>query len=258
MEQIDKSRFHLEKMASNYDKMCQLLVPGYDFLQNTMIDILKFEDMDNVVLLDLGAGSGILIEKVLKEFPDSTCYYIDSSDEFMSVAKERLQKYEDRINYINSDFCGDWESKIAGKPTVITSMSAIHHLQAENKKKLYKKCYDALEKGGWFFNIDEMKTMTEDAYLKNLNYWVYHVEKQKYTIPKELSPSYDAWMEKFSNWKKRNIDNFHLPKQEGDDIHEPFLAQLNCLKDIGFTETDIFSKHMLWCLIGGKKSFKDA
>ena len=255
MEQIDKNRFHLQKMAVNYDKMCQLMVPGYDFLQNAVIDILKFENMEKIVLLDLGAGSGILIEKVLKEFPDSTCYYLDSSDEFMSVAKERLQKYEDRVNYIKSDFCRNWESEITEKLTVITSMSAIHHLQTENKKKLYQKCYDMLEKDGWFFNIDEMKTMTEDAYLKNLYYWVHHAKEQKYRIPEDLSSSYEAWMEKFSNWKKRNLDNAHLPKQEGDDIHEPFLAQLDCLKEIGFTETDIFSKHLLWCLIGGKKSF---
>ena len=255
MEQIDKNRFHLQKMAINYDKMCQLMVPGYDFLQNAVIDILKFESMEEIVLLDLGAGSGILIENVLKEFPDSTCYYLDSSDEFMSVAKERLQKYEDRVNYIKSDFCRNWESEITGKPTVITSMSAIHHLQTENKKKLYQKCYDILEEDGWFFNIDEMKTMTEDAYLKNLYYWVHHAKEQKYKISEDLSSSYEAWMEKFSNWKKRNLDNAHLPKQEGDDIHEPFLAQLDCLKEIGFTETDIFSKHMLWCLIGGKKSF---
>jgi tRNA (cmo5U34)-methyltransferase len=257
MKQIDKNRFHLQKMASNYDKMCQMTVPGYDFLQEAVIDILKFENMDNIVLLDLGAGSGILIEKVLKAFPDSVCYYLDFSDEFMSIAKERLQKYEDRVNYIKSDFCRDWESKIAEKPTVITSMSAIHHLQTENKKKLYKKCYDALKEDGWFFNIDEMKTMTEDAYLKSLYYWVYHAEKQKYIIPDDLSISYDAWMEKFSNWKKRNINNIHLPKQEGDDIHESFLTQLDWLKKIGFTRTDIFSKHLLWCLIGGKKAYKD-
>ena len=255
MEQIDKNRFHLQKMAVNYNKMCQLMVPGYNFLQNAVIDILKFESMEKIVLLDLGAGSGILIENVLKEFPDSTCYYLDSSDEFISVAKERLQKYEDRVNYIRSDFSRNWESEITEKPTVITSMSAIHHLQTENKKKLYQKCYDMLEEEGWFFNIDEMKTLNEEAYLKNLYYWVYHSNEQKCKIPEDLSSSYEAWMEKFSNWKKRNLDNAHLPKQEGDDIHEPFLAQLNCLKEIGFTETDIFSKHMLWCLIGGKKSF---
>jgi tRNA (cmo5U34)-methyltransferase len=254
MKQMDKERFHSTTMANTYNEMCQLLVPGYDFMQETLIDILKFENMEKIVLLDIGAGSGILIEKVLKEFSDSTCYYLDYSDDFMSVAKEKLQKYEDRVTYIQSDFCDNWESEIKEKPNVITSSSAIHHLLNENKKKLYKKCYNALKKDGWFFNIDEMKTLNEDAYMKSLYYWIYHVRKQKNMLSEDLLGSYVGWMEKFDSWKKRNVDNIHFPKQEGDDVHESFLVQLDWLKEIGFSETDVFSKHFLWCLIGGKKT----
>jgi len=206
-----------------------------------------------MVFLDLGAGSGILIEKVLKEFPDSTCYYLDYSEDFMSVAKEKLEKYHDCVTYIKSDFGDDWESKITRNINVITSMSAIHHLPNANKKKLYEKCYNVLEDEGWFFNIDEMKTTSEDAHLKNLHYWVYHAQKQKNTLPEDLIDSYNEWMEKFDSWKERNINNAHLPKQEGDDIHESFLAQLDWLNEIGFQETDIFCKYFLWGMIGGKK-----
>ena len=254
MEQKDKDRFHSKNMASIYDKMCQLHVPGYDFLQDTLINILNFEKMEKIVLLDLGAGSGILIEKVLKEFPDSICYYLDFSDDFMSIAKKRLKKYEDRMIYINSDFCDSWETKIKEHPNVITSMSAIHHLKNENKKKLYEKCYNVLEEGGWFFNIDEMKTLSEDANIKSLHYWIYHVEKQKNTLSGDEIDYYLKWMNQFDNWKKRNVENIHIPKQEGDDVHESFLVQLDWLNEIGFKETDLFSKHFLWCLIGGKKN----
>jgi tRNA (cmo5U34)-methyltransferase len=254
VKQIDKDRFHSKNMASVYDRMCQLLVPGYDLMQDTLINILKFENMERIVLLDLGAGSGILIEKILKEFPDAICYYLDFSDDFMSVAREKLQKYGDRVTYIKSDFCMNWESEINENPNVITSMSAIHHLSNENKKELYKRCYNVLEENGWFFNIDEMKTLNDDAYMRSLHYWIYHAEKQKNIIADELSDSYNGWMEKFDSWKKRNVDNIHLPKQEGDDVHESFLVQLNWLKEIGFSEIDVFSKYLLWCMIGGKKS----
>ncbi|MBI5679612.1 MAG: class I SAM-dependent methyltransferase [Methanobacterium sp.] len=240
-------------MANAYDKMCQLLVPGYDFMQDTMIDILKFEDINEINLLDLGAGSGILIEKVLKEFPDSTCYYLDFSDDFMHVAKEKLDKYEDRITYIKSDFCSNWESQLKEKPNVIISMSAIHHLKNENKRKLYGKCYKILQEKGWFFNIDEMKTLNETTYMNSLYYWIYHAEKQKYALSDNQLGIYNQWMEKFDSWKKRNVENIHIPKKDGDDVHESFLVQLNWLKEIGFSKTDLFSKYFLWCMIGGKK-----
>ena len=156
-------------------------------LFHVIIDILKFEKIEKMILLDLGAGSGILIEKILKEFPDSICYYLDSSDDFMYVAKKRLQKYENRVTYITSDFCENWELELKETPNVITSMSAIHHLSNENKKKLYQKCYNILEENGWFFNIDEMKTINEDSYIRSLHYWIYHAEKQVNKISEDLS-----------------------------------------------------------------------
>ncbi len=253
MKQLDKNRFQSVSMANSYDKMCQLLVPGYDLMQDTLIDFLKFEKINNIVLLDLGAGSGILIEKILKEFSNSICYYLDFSDDFINIAKERLNKYQDRVTYIKSDFNNPWESNITQKPNLITSTSAIHHLSNENKRKLYEKCYNILEDSGWFFNIDEMKTINEESHLKNLYYWVYHANKQKETLPDNEINAYDGWMEKFGSWKERNIENMYLPKKEGDDIHESFLKQLVWLEEIGFQETDIFCKHFLWGMIGGKK-----
>lgn len=249
----EKNRFHSENMANSYDKMCQTLVPGYDMMQNTLIDFLKFENMEDIILLDLGAGSGIFIEKILKEFPDSICYYLDFSDDFIAVAKEKLQKYDDRVTYIKSEFSDSWETDITKKPNVITSTSAIHHINHENKRKLYGKCYNILQENGWIFNIDEMKSTNEDIHLKNLYYWVYHAQRQKETLSEDELNLYNGWMEKFDSWKQRNIDNIHLPKKEGDDIHESFLVQLDWLNEIGFVETDIFCKYFLWGMIGGKK-----
>jgi tRNA (cmo5U34)-methyltransferase len=253
MKQMNKDRFHSKSMANTYDEMCQLLVPGYNLMQDTMINFIKFEDIKNIVLLDLGAGSGILLGRILKEFNDSICYYLDYSHDFMIIAKEKLKKYEDRVTYIKSDFTGNWKSMINEKPNVITSMSAIHHFLNEDKKKLYNKCYNILQEGGWFFNIDEMKTINEDSYIKSLYYWIYHAEKQKNMFSDDLSKSYRVWMEKFDSWKNRNVKNIHLPKKEGDDVHESFLTQLDWLKQIGFSETDIFCKYFLWGMIGGKK-----
>ncbi len=222
-------------------------------MQETLINTIKFENLQKIKLLDLGAGSGILIEKILKEFPESTCTYLDYSTEFMNIAKNRLEKYKDRVTYIQSDICGNWELNIKSKPNIITSSSTIHHLVNEDKKKLYNKCFHVLEDNGRFFNIDEMKTLNNDAYLNGLQYWIYHTEKLKDMIPNDLNDDYDMVIKKFNDWKKRNVDNIDQPKVEGDDIHESFLVQLEWLKDAGFQEVDVFCKLYLWSMIGGKK-----
>lgn len=254
MKQKNKERFHSNSMAKSYDQMCQLMVPGYNFMQNTLINTIKFENMDKIILLDLGAGSGILIEKVLKEFPDSRCIYLDYSNEFMNIAKNRLRKYKDRITYIKSDICDEWELQLNITPNIITSSSAIHHLLNEDKKNLYSRCYNVLDDNGWLFNIDEMKTLYNDAYQRSLQYWIYHTEELRNIIPENLNDDYEMVMEKFDGWKKRNVNNLNEPKVEGDDIHESFLVQLEWLKDAGFVEVDVICKLYLWCMIGGKKS----
>lgn len=254
MNDNNKNRFKSKSMAEMYDKICKFIVPGYEFMQDYLMDMLKFERIDKPVFLDLGAGSGILIERILKTFPNSKCYYLDSSEDFTSIAKDKLIDYGDRVTFINSDFSENWESNIQENIDVITSSNAIHHLLNEDKRTLYEKCYNLLDDDGWFFNIDEMKTVKEETYIRSLEYWVYYAEKQKEIVPDNMVGEYYVGLDKFEDWKRRNLDNISIPKGEGDDIHESFLKQLKWLEDIGFTNVDIFCKLSLWCMIGGKKS----
>jgi tRNA (cmo5U34)-methyltransferase len=251
MEQIETSRFFT--MAETYDKMAQILVPQYDLLQGDVFNIIGFEKNYPLVVVDLGAGSGIFLEKVLSTYPNSFCYWIDFSLDFMKVAQNRLESYGDRVKYILSPLEKDWETKLIEKPDLIFSMSAIHHLEKQEKIKLYQKCFRFLNRSGWFFNADEMKTIKKEPYKNSLMFWANYIIHKKDKVPNELKPFYEKWNIHFENWKLRNITNFGLPKIKGDDIHESFLDQLEWLHDAGFVNEDLFMKYHLWGLIGGQK-----
>ncbi len=250
-ENNNKNRFF--KMADIYDKLAQYLVPKYDYLQEEVIDLLPFNINRQYNVIDLGAGSGIFLERFLKKYPNVKCFWIDYSDDFLNVAKNRLNKYNKRINFIISPIEEDWTKLIHEKVHLITSMSAIHHLETQEKKELYKRCYDLLEETGWFFNIDEMKTLNFDAYKSSLERWYKHGEEIKKKIPNHLLSSYKLLKNQFDNWKIRNLDNIEKPKTKGDDIHETFIDQINWLNEIGYKNVDLFIKHHLWCVIGGQK-----
>jgi len=245
-----KDRFF--SMAQVYDKLAPKTVPGYHFLQDEIFNIITFEQETEITLIDLGGGSGILLEKILNYFPNSSGFWIDYSDDFLKIAKKRLSKFNSRITFILSQIEEDWETKISNRPNLIVSSSAIHHLIKKDKKLLYQKCYDQLKPGGWFINIDEMKSFFNDAYMKSMKYWYDYVLKTKGTLG-ELEKYYDDWMLYFEKWKQRNINNVNVPKIKGDDIHESFEMQVNWLKEIGFEYTDLYIKYYLWCLIGGMK-----
>ncbi len=251
MEQIEEERFFT--MAETYDAMAQTLVPMYDMLQNEIFNILPFGKYQKITVIDLGAGSGILLEKILLLYPNSIGYWIDFSDAFLSVAEDRLRKFSDRITFILSPLEDDWQIQLKHRPDLITSMSAIHHLECGEKIALYNKSYNLLNDNGWFVNIDEMKTLSQEAYKNSLLYWAKFVDNAREGITDELMDYYDGWKNHFDNWRVRNIENFNTPKVKGDDLHEPFLDQIKWLQEAGFKNVDVFVKYHLWCLIGGSK-----
>ncbi len=249
--QEDKNRFN--RMSEVYDKLGKYLVPRYDFLQDEVLNLLNFNQRDPITIVDLGAGSGIFLEKLLKYYPKARCFWIDFSEDFLKVARERLDPFKNRIEFILSPLEENWEKKVNEGIQLIISMSAIHHLESLQKKQLYKRIYDVLEESGWFFNIDEMMTVNFDAHVNNLKRWYEYGNEMRKKIPKDLQTDYEILLQHFKKWKVRNIDNIDKPKSKGDDIHESFLGQLKWLEEIGFKNVDLFVKYHLWCMIGGQK-----
>lgn len=249
--QTEANRF-LE-MPEVFDKMAPYLVPQYNFLQDTAYDIINFERDKEFSFIDIGAGSGIQIEKILTKFPNSKAVYVDSSVPFTEIAKKRLECFSDRVHYINKYIESDWHSEINEQPELIISMSAIHHLEPNVKKRFYKTANELLHPDGWFINIDEMKSKNETAYKNSMLFWVKYVENAKNVIQGELIDYYDEWKKHFNGWRKRNINNIDIPKVKGDDIHESFDVQLEYLEKAGFRNVDLFVKFHLWCVIGGQK-----
>ena len=247
----DRERF--STMAETYHRMCRKLVPNYDFLQDELLRILPFGKSEALQVVDLGSGSGILLERILTLFRKAKGFWVDSSEDFLKVAKSNLERDGFRITYILTKLEDPWESRLEGRVDLIVSMSAIHHLSSQQKKRLYERCYDVLNHGGWFFNVDEMKTVYGDAYLRSMLFWIEHVEQSRTRMDREDMPYYEKWNEYFTRWRIRNVDCMDHPRAEGDDWHETFADQLEWLREAGFVNTDLFVKYHLWSLIGGQK-----
>lgn len=246
-----EDRLRFERMAETYDAVAQYFVPRYDFLQNEMIRAAGLAESEQPVVVDLGAGGGGFLERVLEARPDARCYWVDSSVAFRAVAERRLERFGERVTFIHSRLEDPWEEKLPERPDFIFSMSAIHHLESGEKKRLAARAFETLQPGGWFINTDEMRTLNDDAYFRSLVYWVRHVESAE--VPPELRDAAVGWRAGFERWKARNIENFGAPRHLGDDLHESFLLQLDSLKDAGFTNADCFVKFHLWAMIGGRK-----
>jgi ubiquinone/menaquinone biosynthesis C-methylase UbiE len=241
-------------MAQDYDELAPYLVPSYNFLQSAMLEYLDIQNFPRPVVVDLGAGSGIFLERILLANETAHCYWIDSSEGFLAIARQKLAPYRDRVTFILATMEEGWEQQLNGPPHFIFSMSAIHHLINEEKMDLYRRCFAVLAQNGWLVNIDEMKTVYPDAYYNSLLFWERHVNRSAATIPPEKKDRYNQWVDHFDRWKQRNIANINQPKVKGDDLHELFTLQMQWLEAAGFAKVDVFIKYHLWCAIGGQKS----
>ena len=251
MAQRDQDRFFT--MAECYDKMVNRLLPRYDWLQDELIELIFADGLEDKFIIDLGAGSGIFLDKVLTRYPAARCSWVDYSDDFLAVAQRKLAKYGRRVDFVLVPLGEPWEARLNQVPDVICSMSAIHHLDTAGKQDLYHRCHAVLAPGGWLFNLDEMAAVYPDAYMKTLHYWVRHVERAAADVPEILRDACDAWQAQFRKWQVRNIDHADEPKSAGDDMHEGHLEQMRWLREIGFVEVDLFFKFQRWCAIGGRK-----
>jgi tRNA (cmo5U34)-methyltransferase len=249
MQENQKQRFN--SMAKEYDTYANVIVPKYDEIQSVVSRIIKTTNektnKKTIRVMDLGAGSGILLKKLCDEF-NASCVWQDFSEDFMEVAKDKLKNYD--VGFIFSDLNNkDWNKDIDGKFDVIVSSNAIHHLKDSRKRELYSEIFNMLDTGGLFLNADEVKGESDLTYLMFLKYWDEHVKgmSEKGLLSLKMIDVWDQYVE-------RNIVNFNVVQENPKDIHCSMNTQLLWLKDMGYKDVECFWKNFLWAVFGGFKS----
>ena len=239
-------------MAECYHRIAPFAVPHYDWLQENSISLLQ-DSQSNGFLIDLGGGSGRFMHKYLTAFPNARGCIVDSSPAFIAVAERYLSKFSGRVSFVQARIEDDWEKQIEETPSAIVSMSCIHHLLSDEKRAIYRKSAELLRAGGWLINVDEMVGHAADAYPKHLESWWQYGLDTETRIDLALRQDYQQFIHHFRKWKERNIDGLNNPKNKGDDLHEPVVAQLDMLREAGLEEVDVYFSYRLWHAIAGRK-----
>jgi SAM-dependent methyltransferase len=246
--QASTYRWNTSAAAEAFDKAAEFIHPRYLAVQDQILARLPFAADEPFVLVDLGAGSGRLVERILDGFPNARGVLVDQSEPFLGIAERRLQRFGDRAVLIQSRLQDDWERKLPASPNAIVSMSAIHHMDSGEKQSLYARCYAVLAPGGVFLNGDEFRPEKDADYLALLEWWAAQKEiaEKKGQIPESFRPVFEAWHD-------RNIRRFGEPKKSGDDCLETITVQAGYLRSIGFTQVDMLWTDKLWGVLAGVK-----
>lgn len=219
-----KEKFSIN--ADLYDRQRRLIIPCLDDLYTIMAE-QAHSNVARPKILDLGAGTGLLTLHILNRYNNAEFTLVDISNEMLKIAKERFAG-RSNFKYITDDYI---KYDFKDKYDIICSSLSIHHLKHQDKKFLYQKIYEMLNKDGIFLNADQVLAPTkanEEEYQRN-------------------------WYEK--------IDDKYLEKKEKELIFERMKLDnpatlennLKWLKKAGFKDVDVFYKYYNFVVLYGKK-----
>lgn len=217
-----------DKMSAEYSALIQRCVPRYHEMLQMLTDYIP-DDLKPKRILELGCGSGLLSQRILKKYPNAEIHLVDLSRDILEQCKSNLNNPKN-VKFIQADF-KDLVFEEASFDLVYSSI-AIHHLINDDKKTLFVNVYKWLRSDGVFIYADQTRGATDEIYKKHMALW----EKASTELGANKE-EWDEWME----------------HQKSHDYHLDFETQLLYLKEAGFSLRDIIWRNLLWTLYFNQK-----
>jgi tRNA (cmo5U34)-methyltransferase len=246
-------RWNVSVAAETFDASAQVIHPFYVEIQGEILSLLGANEYaggtrEPNCVVDLGGGSGRLLERVLDRFANSRAVLVDQSGAFLAIAERKLARFGDRVTFVEKRLQDDWAAELTIAPDALVSMSAIHHLEPREKQSLYQTCYGALAPNGLFLNGDEVRPESDAEYLAAMKWWC--DQKDIAIAAGQIPASFQA---NLMAWRERNVGRFGEPKVSGDDCHETGAVQEEYLRAAGFREVRMPWNKQLWGILYGRK-----
>jgi len=112
---------------------------------------------DSPRILDLGCGTGSLMEAVLAGMPASRAVGIDLDSTLLPLARARLARFGRRADLRLGDLREDgWAVNLGGQFDAAVSATALHWISPEQLAALYRRVAGVLKPGGIFLNADHV------------------------------------------------------------------------------------------------------
>jgi len=240
MNEFEKSNWNKAEYSQKYLDEADIYIPERENLLRILTSFYRkfiMSDKKKKRIVDVGCGNGILSKALYNQNSNLEIVVTDGSKDMLNEAKKEL----DGMPVL--EFCQiSFEEIIQGKFEgelfdFIVSSFAIHHLLFSQKKKLFKKIFELMNLNANFINIDVVESNYE-----NYNNWYY-----------------DLWKEGIINRQKSlNINkSFEQVPEEArkkpENHYDTLEAQLDALKETGFSVVECYYKCGVFAIYGGKK-----
>ncbi|MBD5095611.1 MAG: class I SAM-dependent methyltransferase [Lachnospiraceae bacterium] len=201
-------------IAEEYDGNRRKFIPCFDdFYQNTTKFIVSNINEPKRII-DLGAGTGLLTYFWYQQCPNSEYVLVDIADEMLNVARKRFESIGN-VSYQIENYIDKLPDVFFD--TVISALS-IHHLEDEDKSKLFTRIYNRLPSGGLFINYDQFCAGQEE-----INNWFNSYWENQLATSGLMDKDIQLWKE------RRKLDRECSVEQEVDMLKNAGFNIVKCV-----------------------------
>jgi tRNA (cmo5U34)-methyltransferase len=212
--------------AADYDALRRRLVPSLDAFYDAAVEALSLATRPLRRVLDVGAGTGLLAERVAAALTAAELTLLDGSPAMLATARARLGA---RAVYVQQDFADELP---AGPWDAVVSALAIHHVDDAGKRRLFAQIHERLAPGGVFVDAEQVAGPTP-----------------------ELDEHYRAWHKAHCAQLGTTPAEWAGAEQRmGYDRLATLEAQLGWLRDAGFAHADCLYKQYAFAVIVARRA----
>jgi tRNA (cmo5U34)-methyltransferase len=220
---------HLDVDADGYDVQIRRLIPHYDEMIATGVELLAALALPDGHVLDLGGGTGALSCAVLDALPGVRVTLLDVDADMLGEARRRLARFADRVSFQEGSFL----DALPAADAVVASL-ALHHVHdLQTKTALYHAIYATLSPGGVLVNLDA--AVTEGARLRELGF--------------------DRWAARMGGHGITDAQaRSHFAAWADEDHYFPLDVELRAPREAGFDEVECFWRRELSAVTCGLRA----
>jgi ubiquinone/menaquinone biosynthesis C-methylase UbiE len=143
---------HLDVSPANYDVAIRRFIPGYDAMLDEAAEAVAEHVKPTAHLVDLGAGTGSLTERIATRLPEARLTLLDADLGMLAQATVRLARMRERLSFKP----GSFTAPLPACDGAVAAFSLHHVHDAIDKRALYCNIADAVAPGGVLVVADAM------------------------------------------------------------------------------------------------------
>ena len=223
----ERVKAHFRAQVPDYEGFMRRIVPGYDLQTRLLVDLIPFDALARIRVLDLGSGPGILSALVLERYPNAAVVAFDLTEEMLASARKRCGRFADRFSTVAGDYAVD---DIGSRYDLVLAGLTLHHLDDRQRRAVFRRLHAALMPGGVFL-VREV-VADDDPFVAGRHYRFWQA------FMTENGEDGDHWFHK------------HLSKDHPASVEN----QMTWLRDVGFAHVACHWRYMNFAVLSAHKS----